>query len=210
MSYFKGESRKKKYKVDLLITGKESWLKTGVKPSPLEEGNIVHFLFSQIIEDKGEIQTLESVVISLDLAKDAFWGPYYIGIHNAQVDYDVSDVVHIRGYCHGILGLKGYGDPKEERIFDDKERTAFIPKLSYGAWEIVAELLNKVRAVRIRNRIAHPRKSRNVKFTDDILDTSVSKIISRVNAILNEILFWGRQEERFSPDTEVFLTLKNC
>jgi len=204
MSYIKTEAEKKKGKVNLLITTGSRRHEQPHHPDPMENGNVIHFLFSRLLKEKGPIQSLNSIAVSLDLQNRHSYGIFRIGKHNAQPDYDVSNYVHGQAYVRIVRGAKTCEEV--DAAWGSEDNTTFIPGLTHEAWHIAQTMLCGIRNERIRIRAENPRKTRGQSFKDDLVDVAIGQMISRVNAILNEILYWGDTENvtRFSPDTLVY------
>ena len=190
--YFAGfigsrEEIKKAHKLSLLYT-------------KAAESSITHFIHADY-EVFNRKLALRFTVLSFNLASKESWGPYSpFRLMPTSESYEVSDWLHIHGYCYGILGLKN-----NNSLVDKTSITQFIKGMSYREWLIAWNLLNKMREQRIKNRINNPRERRSDKFNDDIFDKALARIIDRVNAILNEQLFWGIPERDKRDKTAVYI-----
>lgn len=175
---------------------KLSLLCTDVK----EENSITHFLHADY-EVFNQGFALRFTVLSFNLVSKESWGPYIpFRLMPTSESYEVSDWLHIHGYCYQILGLK-HGDS----LAGKTHMTQFIQGMPYKEWLIVWNLLNEMREKRTRNRIDNPRNIRSDKFEDDIFDKALARIINRVNAILNEQLFWGLPERDKEGKTTIYI-----
>jgi hypothetical protein len=174
---------KKKWRLDRILT-------YPMYPNPqkiFEEGTVAHLVQGEL-HRQGEYWATRFLIISVDLFSGKYWGPYGIGRWNHMLDeFDVENLVHIHGFRKIVLG--------DEELKDDslnsKRKTEFYNGLPFKEWPKIWEALNKLRAERIANRIEHPRKTRDQRFDDDQIDVFLARSIARVNAILNEELFWG-------------------
>ncbi|KKS91511.1 MAG: hypothetical protein UV65_C0004G0001, partial [Parcubacteria group bacterium GW2011_GWF2_43_11] len=153
----------------------------------------------------GKCRAMRFQVLSIDLLKKKYWGPYSCGAHwNPMLEtYEVSDLIHIHGFQKVVMGDRDLENPS----YRQTNLTNFISGLPFEEWLIVWDILNKLRMERIANRIKSPRKNRDQKFDDDFVDILLSRLIARVNAILNEELYWGTPADnhyylRFSPRIE--------
>lgn len=201
----------KGWKIDLALTAETPWVSSGTRPDPMNGENIVHFIHSDLIKTRGPIQKLKIVVISLNLViQTESWGPSCIGKWRLQTGYDLTDLIHQRAYCQRVLGIDLVNTSEEdEEILLAGDKTAFIRDLSPSGYYTAFQMLNNIRFQRTTKRSKNPRTSRDQKFKDDSLDISLSRILSRVNAVLNEMLYWGIDLDHarkywFNPDSTAY------
>jgi len=206
MANLKKEDRKER--LDLLITTIEPAVRMTRPPNPLENGVIIHFANFKESSISSPANYFDIILISMELSKGSSgvsWGPYSIGKRKIDVKHDLSDQVHLLGYCRKILQFNNPFAEEQEKVWDDVERTSFLQRMSIEAWEKSWQLLNKIRWFRIQNRIKEPRTKSWQKFEyDDDLDRALAKIIARVNAMLNGVMYWGQVKEgvKFSNDLQ--------
>jgi len=184
-----------KERLDLLITTIEPVIRMTKPPNPMDNGVIIHFAESIYNSVSGSILYREIILISIELFRGISWGPYSVGSGRVEARHDLSDLIHQRGYCRKILWPNNSFTEEHEKVWQDVERTSFIQSMSIDAWERTWWLLNKIRSLRIQNRIKEPRTKSWQKFDEDELDQALAKIIIRVNAMLNGVLFWGQVKE---------------
>lgn len=191
MSYFvrlfPGE---KNWKLNMLITSPNCSARAIGAAGPLEEGDIIHLLQADNWSPDGKGVAMRFCVLSMDPLKQKYWGPYLAGSHWRSIleNYDVSDLIHIHGFQKVVLGDKNFNLTNK---YAQTNRTKFLDGLPVQEWQIVWDILNKVRTERIKHRVANPRKDRRQRFEDDLQDAFLARATNRVNAILNEQLFWG-------------------
>lgn len=182
MKFWRGKGKKE---LSLMITSPTYSMRSIDAAGPMNDGDIIHFLYSDLLK-KGF--GLRFIVISIDLCHQKHWGPYYCGRWATYIEsYEASDLVHIHGFRKTVLGDKDLSR-KEYAITG---MTEFLSGMPYKEWKIALRILNSIQEERIENRIKNPRDNRSQKFEDDILDVALSKIITRVNAVMNEQLYWG-------------------
>ncbi|MFA4998691.1 MAG: hypothetical protein WC514_01605 [Candidatus Paceibacterota bacterium] len=168
-----------RFKLDLLVTSLE-W------SAPLiGEGDIIHLLHTDY---PSEIET-RFYLFSVDPFAKKSWGPYPCGDLYLLLQSEVSDLVHAFGYRKTVRGDKDLKGKEPELLQNDLTR--FVRGLLFKEYKVTWDLLNETRIERINNRVSNPRTVRNQKFKDDPIDMSLSRMISKVNAIMNEQLFWG-------------------
>lgn len=180
---------KKNWKLDLLITSPKFSARGIDAGGPLKEGDIIHLLQSDYWRPEKEALVMRFTVLSIDLLQRKSWGPHYCGKYwNPMLqNYEASDLIHIHAFRKKVMGDP---DLKNNR-YSQVKLTNFITGLPFEEWKIVWDILNELRIERIVNRIKFPREERGQKFDDDFIDIFLSRIIFRVNAILNEELYWG-------------------
>jgi len=199
----------KKWRLSLLITSPKCSARAVDAAGPLKEGDVIHLLQADNWLPGGKHMAMRFTVLSIDLLNKKYWGPYLGGSQWNPIleSYQVSDLIHIHGFCKVVMG-----DPDlKDNTHWQTNFTKFISGLPYKEWQVVWEVLNNLRTERIDNRIANPRKERGQKFNDDYVDIFLSRLISRVNAILNQQLYWGNPAADnyyliFSKDMEVLET----
>lgn len=203
--YFFNLPGHEKFKLNLLITSPKCSARFADGGGPLEEGDIFHILHADRTLEGG----LRLCVFSVDYFGKKYWGPYSCGSSwNPMLEsYEVSDLIHIHGYRKTVMGDTRL--QQTDQILLQNNLTNFITGLPFDEMKMVWDLLNHARMDRISNRVLHPRKDRDQKLEDDIVDVSLSRMIARVNACMNEQLFWGTPIDnhyyiRFSPRLEVF------
>lgn len=204
MPYIKKESEKKgDGKVNMMLSTARDRSAIEGQPDPMEDGNVVHFIFSKLLKTKGLFQILRTVVISIDLHGQELLGIYQPREHRAQMDYDVSDFLHGAVYVRGVLGAKTQAEISE--LWGVEQNTTFIANLPHEGWLIAQRLLIDLRNEKIAARMLRPRQSMNQKFSGDFVDTAIAKICLRVNSVMNQLLRLGdiSQLDRFSSDTTI-------
>ena len=195
MYFTSREMKKRGWDLELLISSPDHSARSRHGYGPMHDGDIIHILHADLVCD-GEPaiknwekpDSLRLILMSFDLTKLIFWEPYGRWLVNPMpVDYDLTDFIHVHAFRKIIMNDEDLNLSK----LSSPDITKPLSGMPYKDWEILWELLNKIRVKRIENRIKHPRKSRTMKFDDDILDICLKRTLNRVDAILNEQLYWG-------------------
>ncbi|MFC1615052.1 hypothetical protein ACFL22_00650 [Patescibacteria group bacterium] len=166
----------------LLVSG-DNRTTDNLNIEPIKDDEIIHFLH---VQDVVEENHLQFTMMSFDLKSNDLHGPYPCGTWNRHLpQYDVSDIVHTHSFCNRFRQL----DVEHKLVFLNMACTQFIPGLQSGLWRLVWDKLNTARNEQIERRLlTEPRKDGEV-FKDDVFDKVLVKVVKRVSAIMNTILY---------------------
>jgi hypothetical protein len=165
-----------------------------VKLQPLSfiDGDVIHFLHIDCVTSR----TVRFTAISLSShpSKNQFnrflkFDLYKVGLYNnALTSYDITDMVHYYGYGK-MLGLRA-NDQKLNFV----SMTNHTFGLHYKDWSCIFKTLNHIRDNRISRRFIKTREY-GEDLDEDLLDMVLSKVVKRVNAIINGQLHNGYSKD---------------
>jgi hypothetical protein len=178
----------KRWRLDLLSTSPD--LYSDIKLE--DRRKIIHFLQAdhEFYTSEGKKwKALRFHILSIDPREKKYWGPYHCGRWNTFLDdFDVVNAVHRWGYCKFVLGEEN----QDKEVCNNTDFTNFYHRFNFNDWQIVWEIINQIRLERINKRSQSPRETSGQKFKEDIIDAFVARLVSRINAIFNQELFWGK------------------
>lgn len=189
--YISSPQHRKHGKVNLLASKPGSANFIDGQINPFDPDVAIHLAYSRLAQEKGTVQTLMTIAVSFSLAEKIDYGAVLMGAHNVELDYDLSDRLHSLVYVRNVLGARS---PKEvDEFFGAEEDTRIIRGLSIQAWLLIERLLSELRRSRIILRAHSPRKPglRGPQDDDDFIDQAISHMATKVNSVMNQILFWG-------------------
>jgi hypothetical protein len=165
--------------------------------------DILHLTYLELAlrehpESGEEFKDYTVVALSFRLASLSFWGPRTICLGIAAKCYSVDKAIRDTMLHYGIAILGGR-DLNEAAKLAVGQKAVFLPSLPYDDWRTICRLLDEARHQRVMNRIKCPRRSRKEVFPNDVLDIALSRWSTRVNAILNDQLYWGKPDNIYLP-----------
>ena len=135
---------------------------------------------------------LRVVVISINPETKQSHGPFFCGeLRNEWTPFCIGRHVHVNAYNRWAREIGAY-----DSYGVDIGETILSNGLLARDWNIVWDLMNEKRFLRIKNRYLNPRQRQGVVLEDDILDIVLSMTIKRINALLNMRLYNGFPDNR--------------
>ena len=189
--YISTDKHKKHGRVNLLASKPGLVNLSDAQINPFDSDVVIHLAYSRLAEEIESTQILRTVVVSFSLAEKKDYGAILMGRHNVGPDYDLSDRLHSLVYVRNVLGARS---PMEvDKLYGSEENTRIIRGLSIQSWLWVERLLSESRRLRIIFRAHSPRtaEQRGRHDDDDFIDQAISHMTTKVNSVMNQILYWG-------------------